>query len=171
MLTRVNAAKYFGSKALACFLCGGIIATAPLIASIVGTALFIPMVPPEVSVFTSPVSSLKMLSDIYYSNSYLYILFYLSINFFIGGILACLSLCLGFFFGNRILVTTAAFIANVALLVIGNGTIVANYAPSNVLNPSQLLPIDLPAMLMVYGLLAVFVVATLFLQIRRHECL
>lgn len=168
LFTRVAPVKYYCSKLLACFLCGGVVASAPLILSVLATSSFLPMIPPEVSVFTSPVSSLKMLSDLYYSNSCIHVLLYLLINFLIGGTLACVSLCLGLFSGNRFWVVAAVFIGNALLMTLGNGTALASYAPSNILNPSQLLPVEAPLVMMIYGFLFVLIVGVLLYKACRQ---
>lgn len=93
---------YFLSKYIAIFLSGGLAMVIPLVFNFLTTAMFIPAVVPSPVYCTSTgVFFNSLMSMLYYSTPFLYVLFYLAIDFVFCGLIACFSYGVTCFVRNR----------------------------------------------------------------------
>lgn len=115
VITRTTRKNYYLAKLLAVFLAGGTAVTLPVILNFMVTALFIPAVRPDVwfdanyAIFTQ-----SMLSGLFYSKPFLYVLLRILITFLFSGALATASYSLTFAVRNRFAVLLLPF-----LLILG----------------------------------------------------
>lgn len=92
MVVRAGRTPYYLSKYLAVFVSGGLTMVIPMLLSVLLTAMVFPAVAPNVLYDTNyGVSRGDILSMFYYAQPFLYILFYLLIDFVFCGLIACMA--------------------------------------------------------------------------------
>lgn len=102
--------SYFLAKYFAVGLSGGLAMVIPLMFNFLLATLFFPVVTPNViydihyGVFGS-----SLMSTLFYTRPFLYLFFYLSIDFFYCGLLACMSLGITSFIKHKWVVVIAPF--------------------------------------------------------------
>lgn len=84
--------RYFFSRYFAIFLSGGVVMIVPLLLNLALTALVFPAVKPDViyDVYYGVFGG-SLMSELYYSKPFLYVIFYLCIDFVFAGLIAGLS--------------------------------------------------------------------------------
>lgn len=89
---RSGKTAYFLSKYVAVFLSGGLAMVIPLVFNFLLSAMFFPAVMPmPIYCTTNGIFFDSLLSMLYYSKPFLYVLIYLCIDFLFSGLIACLS--------------------------------------------------------------------------------
>lgn len=110
VVVRSGKMAYFLSKYIAVFLSGGLAMIIPLIFNFLLTAMFVPAVMPDPLYCTSNgVFFESLMSMIYYTKPFLYVLLYLFIDFLFGGLIACLSFSVACFVRHRTIVVILPF--------------------------------------------------------------
>jgi hypothetical protein len=103
MVVRSGKTPYFLSKYIAVFLAGGLAMVIPLTFNFSLTAMFFPAVTPDVIYDTAyGVFGGSLMSVLYYSTPFLYVLCYLVIDFVFGGLIACISFGISSFVKYRV---------------------------------------------------------------------
>lgn len=110
IFTRTDKKKYYRSKYTAVFLSGGFVGVAPLLFNFLTTALLLPLIYPEVTAGTFVVHEQELFATLYYTNPYLYLLFYLVMDFVFFGILATIALAVGQYVNNYFVVLLTPFL-------------------------------------------------------------
>lgn len=171
VVVRAGAAPYFQAKALAVFLTAGAVGVLPQLANLLGTALLVPVLKPEPAAGTFFVGPDAMLADVFYSMPWLYIAFFLVLCFAVCGIVACSCLAFAYAMSNRFMVLVAPFLVSAIAFFALSSVGLAGYSPMNLVNPAQAYAVGLPAVVAVYGALAVLEAAFLATRCRRFEAL
>ncbi|MDR0514075.1 MAG: hypothetical protein LBG81_02790 [Coriobacteriaceae bacterium] len=132
--TRVKASYYYFAKMTAVFLSAGAVSVVPLVANLLATMLFLPLVLPDpvAGIFFS---GARMWLDVYYSSPNLYIVLYLLLTFFVSGIIAWCAVSFGFLVSNGFMVLVAPFVCCVFLSFVGGASLLTRYAPISLLSP------------------------------------
>ncbi|MFP3154662.1 hypothetical protein LQZ18_09595 [Lachnospiraceae bacterium ZAX-1] len=98
IVVRSGKTQYFLSKYIAIFLSGGLTMVIPLAFNFLLTAMVFPAVTPNVIYDTAyGIFGSSLMSALYYSNPFLYLLFYLLIDFVFAGLVACIGFMVSFF--------------------------------------------------------------------------
>ena len=112
MITRAGSYHYYAAKYIATFLSGGLAVVLPLLFNFLLTAMFVPAILPDPYFMTTfGVISSSLLSELLYTSPFLYVFLYLMIDFFYGGMIACLGMTVGMFVKNRVAVVILPFFA------------------------------------------------------------
>jgi hypothetical protein len=110
MVIRCGRKNYYLSKYIATFLSGGLVMIIPLIINIMLIACFIPArIPDVVSAVYTGIFPEDLMAELYYSKPFLYLAFYLLIDFFFCGLIATLSFAITTFTKSRVVVTLFPF--------------------------------------------------------------
>lgn len=102
--------NYFLSKYIAVFISGGLAMVIPLIFNFLLTSMFVPAVMPSPVYCTSNgVFFHSLMSSVYYTRPFLYVLIYLGIDFVFCGLIACISYGAAGFTRHRIIAVILPF--------------------------------------------------------------
>ncbi len=116
MVVLAGKKKYFAAKYIATFVSGGLAVVIPFIINIAMTACFFPAIKPEIendiyyAVFKN-----GLMSELFYSKPFLYLFFYLIIDFVFCGLLADISLAAASFIKQKYVTVMIPFV--VCLLI------------------------------------------------------
>jgi len=94
MVLKVGKKKYYTSMYLTTFIIGGAVVVVPLILNILGTMLFVPVLPVEPSTVFYAQRNTTLFGVIFYSHPFVYTAIYLIIDFIYAGLFACLGILL-----------------------------------------------------------------------------
>lgn len=116
MVIRCGKTNYFAAKYLAVFVSGGLAMLLPLVFNLLLVAMFLPIATPVpyYAMYTGIWAS-SLMSMLYYSQPFLYLLLYLLIDFIFCGLLACLSFAVTALIKNRVAVVLAPFLVLLAV--------------------------------------------------------
>lgn len=110
MIIRTGNYRYYLSKYIALFLSGGLAMVVPLLFNFLLMAAFIPAVTPDPYYITGyGIISSSFLSELFYTNPFLYVFLYLLVDFIYCGLIACLSFSFAVFVKNRVIVVLLPF--------------------------------------------------------------
>lgn len=171
VVSRSGKARYFGAKVIAVCLSAGVVAIVPLVANFLASALFVPLLMPEVVAGTFPVSPRAMMADIFYTEPLIYVGFYWVLTFVVSGIVACLCLVFTPLLANRFMVLVAPFLCSAIAFFTLVGSGLAGYSPINVVFPVQVYHVQAIWILVVYGTVAVVCFVSIVQFARSYEAL
>lgn len=110
MVIRTGKGRYFLSKYIALFLCGGLVMVIPLLFNFLLTAMFVPAITPDpYYIVNYGILSASFLSMFYYTKPFLYVFLYLLVDFIYGGLIACMCFAFTAFIKNRVVVVLLPF--------------------------------------------------------------
>lgn len=139
IVTRCGRKKYFVAKLSTAFLTGGLVVCIPLMLNFVMSACYLPVIGTDPIALQDIVRNCDMGADFYYNQPLMYVIMYICIDFFIGGINATVSLAVTHFFANRFLVILFPILLNFCIdygldnLFTG----IKGYNLYDIMNPSQ----------------------------------
>lgn len=110
LFTRTNKGKYFVSKYIAVFLSGACAVTIPLIFNFYLSSLVLPCVIPDPSTGTFMIMGFHTWANLYFGSPFLYVFIYLTLIFFVSGILTTVALSLSFFVKHKYIVVLTPFL-------------------------------------------------------------
>ena len=110
IFTRTDKKQYYRAKYATVFLSGGVAGVTPLLFNFLSTALLLPLIYPKVTAGTFPIAESGLFSALYYEKPYLYLLFYLIMNFIFFGLLATIALGVGQYVNNYFVVLLTPFL-------------------------------------------------------------
>lgn len=109
--TRINIRKYFIAKAIAVFVSGALVVFLAFALNILIVSAFIPYCQPWAGYnFYNLVYFDTMWSDLFFSNPYLHMLLFISLNTLYGGIFALLSYVTSFYVKKYVVILFAPFL-------------------------------------------------------------
>lgn len=171
LMARSSRKRYYASKYVVQFLCGGTLAVLPQMFQIVLCAVCIPFSQPLSYTFYYPVWENTFLSGIFYSQTHLvYILTYLVVNFIGYGLLGMTCCVAALWEKNRYVSTVVpllcAYIVHAAALLyapLRKASIFIYPAMFNIERP------QVKIVLLSWGIYAVIVISAFLIDIRRGE--
>lgn len=169
ILLRTKKKNYFISKYIAVFLSGGVVFTLPLLINFMLSAATLPSLLPEASTASFPIFETSMWSGLYYSQPYLYFLFYFLIDFVFAGLFPTIALAITHFVENRFVVLLSPFLLNLFLTALLNFINASKYSPNSFLNMSQPYMGIQFSYIVIEMLILFLVTASLFLGIGIRE--
>lgn len=111
VIIRCGRVRCFLSKYIAVFLSGALAFTIPLLFNFIMVSLFVPSFTPDSSwMLYYGMTSTSMLSNLFFTRPFLYILIYFIIDFIFGGLIACLALFFSLLVRNRFVVVILPFL-------------------------------------------------------------
>lgn len=110
IVTKTNLVYYYISKYIATFLSGGIAIAFPLFIDLLLTALICPYCIPDVTMSLMPITNVTFLSEVYYSDPWLYAAIWCLLDFLWGGVTAAVCLCIGMRMKSSIIIVISPFI-------------------------------------------------------------
>ena len=137
IFVRTKKINYFSSKYLAVFISAGVVGCIPLILNLLSSAMIIPSIIPDPASATFPIVNKSIMSELFYSDPYLYTAIYLGIDFVFFGLFATIALTTAHFIRNRISVLLSPFICYVLIYFLADNTDNYRYNPNSFLRPSQ----------------------------------
>lgn len=170
LVIRTGFRNYYLSKMCATFFCAAFVCVFPLVLNLIGTAFFLPFLPPEQTTGTYPIFSNLLLADVYYESPMTYIAFYLFATALISGSIATLSLAITFLRKDWYIVVLSPFIVCVVLSFLFASSQITGLLPNQLVIPYQPYCIQGHSLAMMLafpiGSLALFFIGT-----RRQEIL
>lgn len=137
IVTRVKKEKYYFAKYVAVFLTSGCIAIIPLILNFAVTALVFPVIMPQSNTALFPLFSYSLLGDLFYSHPFVYLAFYLGLNFVFFGLLATIALITSYICDNLFTTMLSPFILYLFVYAVTQITGWIQLCPFGFLRPSQ----------------------------------
>ncbi|MDD7403789.1 MAG: hypothetical protein SO170_06435 [Butyribacter sp.] len=110
ILVKTKKKTYMISKFFSTFASGAIASVFPLVCSFFLASLCFPFLNPNQMTYQSAVQDITMLSEFYYTKTWLYLLCYLGIDMLFGGMLATLALSISYFAKNYLVVLFSPFL-------------------------------------------------------------
>lgn len=94
--------KQYHSKLIGVFVSSGLLIAIPLFINFIGISLFVPSVKPDSAYDIYYIAfSNNFIGQLFYNVPYIYVLFYIVLNFSIYGLLGCIGLSFSTFFDSR----------------------------------------------------------------------
>lgn len=115
---RSKKSHYYTAKLIVAFVSGGTVAVIPYIFNLILCMCYLPWGTPLYSTGLYPVSSLSVLSELYYTHPELYVLIYLLRTFVLYGLINCLCLTMVYVEDNRFAVILTPFILYYSSVII-----------------------------------------------------
>lgn len=134
---RIGQEKYYFVKYIVTFVSSGLLAVIPLVVNFLLTAMVLPATIPQSSTAFYPIYNVHILGDLFYERPYVYLLFYLVLNFVYFGLLATTGLVICFVAENRYVVILVPFLIYMAIYTFTLVTDLYEYCPVGFLKPSQ----------------------------------
>ena len=128
---------YLLGKYLAVFASAGTVCIAPLMLNLMLTMMVLPSLIPQPGTMQFPVLGSCMLSTLFYTHPYIYLLIYLLIDFILTGLFSCTALAVSRLMYNRYLVLFTPFILFFLLQSIFSYTSIPSAAPLFAMEPAQ----------------------------------
>lgn len=114
--SRASRGRYFGAKALAAFLAGGVVAVIPQVLNFLTLMAFFPLATPDVfDALYVGIFEDNLWAELFYGVPALYVALYLLLDFLYCGLWAVLVLAIGYTTKNRVVVLAAPYLALVIL--------------------------------------------------------
>ena len=110
ILVRCKKRHYIIGKIIATFLSGAVAVILPLIFSFLFSIATLPSITPISETFSYPINYRSMWGEMYYSEPFKYVIFYIIIIFMFSGLIATFSLVFSFFIKNKLAVLVSPFI-------------------------------------------------------------
>ena len=136
-LIRQSRSNYLKSKLVTAFIIGGAVFVIPLILNFALTATVAPIHLPQISASVSSVRGKALLGDLYYSLPWLYVLFYMVVDYVYAGIIACLAMLTAFYVEHRFFVYATPFVTWMFILSVCGMIDRNNRTPIYFLNPGS----------------------------------
>lgn len=137
MALRCGRCCYVIAKWLSCFLVGVVVSLLPLVFDFYLTAMFLPLVPPDVSSGMYSIFAYSMLGDLFYSDVYAYLGIFALIVGSCSGLIACLPLVFTRLLPNRALVACSSFLVCMILYFLFGSSETAWLSPMTFMRPDQ----------------------------------
>ena len=132
---RMNKKMYLAGKYLAVFLSAGVICVAPLVLNLVLTSAVIPAMVPQRGTNLFAITEFSFMTELFYARPFLYLFFYLILDFVMTGMLACVALGVSTFAKNHYVVLFSPFILFFLLQAVSEYSGYSNWNPYNIMNP------------------------------------
>ena len=163
---RYDKKAYYFSKLVTMFVSGGIIGVFPFVLSFLTNATILPLekVIPATTTF---MGQLSVFSNVFYSNTLLYVLFYLIVVFVGFGIINCFCFLAAYLFENRFVVMMTPFTIYFAMYVIGNFMGKRNISPWLYLRLNDVNRNDIGKILTQVGIAIVIIIAGYLIKSSR----
>lgn len=101
-IVKSKKSDYYVAKYIACFISGGLVILIPLIVNFCIVAMCVPARVPEVSYnIYNGVFSGNLFSELYYTMPFVYVLFFMILNFIFGGLFSCMGFTIGMFLKKK----------------------------------------------------------------------
>lgn len=113
---------YLKAKYAAAFLCGGVVAIAPLCINFLLMLMIYPALLPEISSCVYSIYATVMWYQLFYTHPFLYVGGFLVINFVFGGLISGLGLAFGLLADYRYIVISMPLLIHIFLYALGNLT-------------------------------------------------
>lgn len=97
VLTRTNPSNYYLAKWIAVFLSAGVVIVIPLLLNLVIFMTTYPSLKPQMPSFYYTIIDSSMFSNLFLNHPFLYILFYIVLDFIFAGLIATIGLIIEFF--------------------------------------------------------------------------
>lgn len=110
IITRTSRRKYFTAKFLVTFISGGMIFVGALLLDYILLATFTPAYTPVPGDLASSMDPFHFCSEIFYQNSYLFMLIWLGVAFLWGGAMSCISMAAGMLIKKYVISSIVPFL-------------------------------------------------------------
>lgn len=137
IFTRSKKTNYYFAKYLVNFIVSGTVVVIPLLINLLGSAVILPSIIPQVSSGFYGIGPESLWSELFYTNPYLYIYFYLFIDFIFAGLLSSIALMLASYLSNKFLVIFSPFIIYILVYTFTNVLGAHTINPNNFLKMNQ----------------------------------
>ncbi|MCD7811037.1 MAG: hypothetical protein LUG91_04175 [Ruminococcus sp.] len=117
-VTRCSRKKYFTAKYLVTFISGGIVFSSSLILDYLLLSLFSPAYRPVPGDLASSMDPFRFCSDIFYQNTYLFVLIWIGVAFLWGGAMSSMGLAAGMFIRKHIITSMVPFLVFLSELIL-----------------------------------------------------
>ncbi len=146
IVCRVGKKKYISTKYITSFIVGGMVITIPSLISLLWSMSWLPLIPLNLTLMQTGVTSESLWVEIFIKYPLLYALLYILLDFIIGGILACSALSLTYVVQSRFQLLIMPMMINLLLVEILNyvpGTIgrLCRLVPYCYISPFSLVPV------------------------------
>lgn len=135
--TRISRGSYLACKYVAAFIGGGTCVAAPLLLSLLISALYLPNLPQNVFMLQATLRNTSLWVDIYFGAPHLYALLFILLAFIFGGLMAVLAIGISQFANNVFTVWLFPFLLNTCAYYFLQGMESIKYVPMSFLNPIQ----------------------------------
>lgn len=130
--------RYFIVKFFVAFISGGTVVIIPLITNLILTAATVPALIPIASTNYFSIFATSMWAELYYSHPWIYTVLYLFIIFIFSGLFSQISLWVGFYVSNKIVVVFTPLIAYVLIYSFCATIGLPEFSPLHFLPPQQI---------------------------------
>lgn len=146
IVCRVGKKKYNSTKLMTSFIVGGMVISIPSLISLLWSMSWLPLIPLNLGIMQTGITSESMWAEIFVEFPLLYALFYILLDYVIGGILACSALALTYIVKSRFQLLILPMMINLLLVEILNyipGTIgrLCRMIPYCYISPFSLVPV------------------------------
>lgn len=118
VITRCSRIKYFTTKHLVSFISGGLVFSSSLIIDYVLLSLFSPAYRPIPGDLASSMDPFRFCSNIFYQNTYLFMLIWIGVAFLWGGAMSSIGLAAGMFIRKYIITSIVPFLVFISELIL-----------------------------------------------------
>ena len=160
---RLKKGKFYFVKIIVMFISGGFVAVFPYLTSFLIVMAVLPLETVCASNFNS-IGNIALLSDIYYSNTFLYVILYLILTFVGFGILNCLCFVATYIMNNRFMVMLFPFIVDYSMEVIASFFVGRRHTPWIYLNICNFWKTDVDAAIIQFSIFIILIVITLVIK-------
>lgn len=169
ILIRCRRKDYYIAKAIAIFVTGGVVATYPLVLSLVINAAYLPFerIVPELSWFT--VKGVSVLAELFYKAPIVYVIIYILVTFVSFGILNCLCIPASYIFANGFVIMAVPFTVYYGSFVVCSFLGKKSASLWLSMRFSYLLKNDALIVICTFILIIVLISISLVARIRRHS--
>ncbi len=171
LLIREKQQNYFISKFISVFVSSGTVAVIPLLLNLFLTATVMPALIPDASAMTFSLNASCMLSELFYTHPFLYILIYMIIIFMYAGLLSIIGLVVSFLAENRIFVTLFPFMFYILTDYILEFIGASGYSIRYMLRIDQPKAVSGDKLILVYVILMSILIAIYHIKAKNYETL
>ncbi len=118
LYTRTSRRDYLKAKYIAAFCSGGLAVILPLILNLLCALVLLPNLTPQSVFSNNGICAANLFYQLYFSLPVIYIVFFLGIDFVMGGIWACVALACSFLSDYKIVVAVCPFFLQLGIHVI-----------------------------------------------------
>ncbi|WP_302669246.1 hypothetical protein [Eubacterium sp. AF15-50] len=165
---RTKRSHYYIAKYIVTFLSGGTIVVVPLLLNTLVTALLLPSIEPDAAMGFYGIDYQCMLVDLFYSNTYLYLILYMLIDFVVFGLLNTLSVTAVWVLNNEFAVLMLPFLVYTGSDLLSQATGYTEIALPTKMYPKQVFPVNGTEILIyIIALLMIAIVSCMALSRRK----
>lgn len=118
LYTRTSRRDYLTAKYIASFCSGGLAVLLPLILNLLCALVLLPNLIPQSVFQNNGICAANLFYQLYFSHPVIYIVFFLGVDFVMGGIWACVALACSFLSDYKIVVAVCPFFLQLGIHVI-----------------------------------------------------